>query len=99
MSIKEEMMRILFILLSLVFVNISFCEQPSRPIATIPFQLIDKLIFLPVQVNGSEPLWFVLDSGASGCVVEKQSAERLALKTQGSGQVGGAGAGKTDVTY
>ncbi len=92
-------MRILFIVLSLIFVNISFGDQPSRPIATIPFQLVEKLIFLQVQVNGSEPLWVILDSGASGCVIEKQTALKLGLKTAGADQVGGAGAGKTNVTF
>src|SRR5262245_47319680 len=92
-------MRILFIILSFLFLNNSFAEPPSRPIVTIPFQLVDKLIFLPVQVNGSQPLWFVLDSGAGGFVVQKQTAEKLGLKTGGSGQVRGAGAGKTNATY
>jgi len=98
-SSKEQMMRIIPIVLSLIFLNNSFGDQPPQPIATIPFQSVDKLIFLPVQVNGSAPLWFVLDSGASGCVIEKKSAEKLGLKTAGAEQRQGAGAGKINVTF
>jgi len=91
-------MRIVLMILSLTVANINFADQP-QPIATIPFQLIGKLIFLQVQVNGSAPLWFILDSGASGFVIAKQTADDLGLKTSGAHQVGGAGAGKTNAPF
>jgi hypothetical protein len=66
---------------------------------TIPFELSDNLIYLPVRVNGSKPLWFILDSGASGCVIDQTQAKLLALKTEGKAQGTGAGTGTYDLTY
>ena len=66
--------------------------------AGIPFELWGKTVLIPVRVNGSRPLAFILDSGASsGAVLDLALARRvrapLGRKLQGSG----AGAGSVDL--
>jgi len=50
-------------------------------------------------VNASKPLWFILDSGASGCVIDQTQAKLLGLKTEGKAKGTGAGAGTYDLTF
>src|SRR5437016_8843235 len=57
----------------------------------IPFELTSNVIFLQVRVNGSEPLWFVLDTGAAGTVLDASRAKMLGLKVSGGGNIEGAG--------
>jgi hypothetical protein len=64
---------------------------------SIPFDFFSNQILLKVGVNGSEPVWFVLDSGASGCVVDTALAQKLGIKSQGEKQ--GTGAGKGTVKF
>jgi hypothetical protein len=66
--------------------------------ATIPFELWGRTVLIPVRVNGSRPLSFILDSGASsGAILDLALARRMRLpfgrKLQGSG----AGAGTVDL--
>ncbi len=72
---------------------------PDQSAKTIPFELNDNLIYLPVRVNGSKPLWFILDSGASACVIDQAQAKALGLKTEGKAKGTGAGAGTYDLTF
>ncbi|MFH1689526.1 MAG: aspartyl protease family protein [Candidatus Eisenbacteria bacterium] len=65
--------------------------------AEVPFQFMERHIFLPVTVDCREALW-VLDSGASSSVIDREYAERLGLEM--SGEVKGQGAGNTvDVAF
>ena len=57
----------------------------------IPFQLSSNVIFLQVRVNGSEPLWFILDTGAAGTLLDTNRAQALGLKISGGGNVEGVG--------
>ncbi len=57
----------------------------------IPFELSSNVIFLQLRVNGSEPLWFVLDTGASGTVLDASRAKMLGIKVSGGGDVEGTG--------
>ncbi len=68
-------------------------------VAIIPFDLVDNLIVLKVQVNGSKPFTFVLDNGAGICVIDPVVAKSMDLKTGEADQTTGAGAGKVDVIY
>ena len=49
----------------------------------IPFQLNGNRIALDVRVNGSGPLSFVLDTGASATILDTDQAERLGLRLEG----------------
>src|SRR5882762_2399438 len=57
----------------------------------IPFELTSNVIFLQVRLNGSEPLWFVLDTGAPGTVLDTSRAKMLGIKVSGGGDVEGTG--------
>jgi predicted aspartyl protease len=48
----------------------------------IPFENSNNLIFMQVRVNESEPLWFILDTGASYTVVKQKRAQSLGLKLE-----------------
>jgi|SRR5215813_1009674 len=67
----------------------------------IPFELadtrIDNHIFLQVSINGSSPLYFILDTGASHTILSLRNAKSLSLKLQPIGKVvGGIGAEHSD---
>jgi hypothetical protein len=57
----------------------------------IPFLLSSNVIFLQVRVNGSEPLWFILDTGAAGTLLDTNRAKALGIKVSGGGYVEGVG--------
>lgn len=60
---------------------------------TIPFEIANRHIIVPVRVNKSRPLSFVLDTGAHVAIVRMNVAKELGLSLSGSVNVGGAGAG------
>ncbi|HEY0615555.1 MAG TPA: retropepsin-like aspartic protease [Candidatus Elarobacter sp.] len=53
---------------------------------------------LPVSVDGSAPLRFVLDTGGQN-VITPEAARRAGLEPAGSGTVGGAGSGLANVRF
>jgi len=71
----------------------------NKPVAEITFELKDNLIYLPVSVNGSAMLNFILDGGSSFCMVDSAAAEKLQLTGAGDGLVHGAGSGAVKVKY
>jgi hypothetical protein len=58
---------------------------------TIPFELVNKTIFIQVQVGRSSPLWFVLDTGDKYAVIDLAMARSLNLEMADEVPVGGAG--------
>ncbi|HTM58052.1 MAG TPA: aspartyl protease family protein [Candidatus Udaeobacter sp.] len=66
--------------------------------AGIPFELWGKTVFIPVRVNSSRPLAFILDSGASsGAVLDLALARRMSAPLGRKLQGTGAGAGSVDL--
>jgi hypothetical protein len=59
---------------------------------TITFKYIENSIYLPVEINGEEKLW-LLDSGASGTIIDAGYARELGLDVQG--KIKGFGFGDT----
>ena len=57
----------------------------------IPFEVSSNLIFLHVRVNGSVPLWVILDTGAAGTLLDTNRAKALGIKVSGSEEVQGVG--------
>jgi len=56
----------------------------GRTAVGIPFELgSNNHIFIQVRVNGSQPSWFILDTGASTSMIDVRLAERLGLKAEG----------------
>jgi len=69
--------------------------QVAEPYVDVPFDTATGgLVLVQVTLNGGERGWWVLDSGASVCVVDVALAERRGLRRAGSGSVSGAGAGR-----
>lgn len=64
----------------------------------IPFELHNSHVYLRVSVNNSEPLWFILDTGASNAISRKR-AQALGLKLSGKGQIYGSGEKLTDFPF
>lgn len=58
---------------------------------TVPFEMINKSIFIPVRVGQSRPLWFVLDTGDKYAVIDLALAKSLGLQMTDAVPVGGAG--------
>jgi predicted aspartyl protease len=46
----------------------------------LPVQLVNNLVLVSVRAGGSEPLSFILDTGASATVLNRTVAERLGLE-------------------
>jgi len=65
----------------------------------IPFELTSNHIYLQVRVNNSEPLWFILDTGASLSVIDVERAKALGLELAGKLEGRGAGERSVDVAF
>jgi len=69
----------------------SHLAKPQR-VPSIPFEISGKgHIFLRARINGSEPLWFGLDSGTEQTLISQQQAKALKLKLRGGMQAAGSG--------
>ena len=65
-------------------------QKTTGPLA-IPFELVVKHVLLPVRVNGSRPLQFLLDTGDKFAIIDLDRARELGLSLKGEIRVGGAG--------
>jgi len=66
----------------------------DKDFVEIPFEFVREKIFIPVRVNGSEPMSFILDTGAPIAVLKgSDPAGALNLNIVGEAQVGGVGEG------
>jgi hypothetical protein len=65
----------------------------------IPFEFKNGMIFLPVRLNGSKPLSFVLDTGSTRMLVDRALAKSLGLKATGQGSLQGAGKGRVPIEF
>jgi hypothetical protein len=57
----------------------------NRGVATIPFELRENRIYVPVKINGSAALNFILDSGAGESVINASRAGALGLSVKAAG--------------
>src|SRR5436305_4775951 len=64
----------------------------------IPFELHNNHIYLQVKVNNSEPLWLILDTGASS-IISRKRAESLDLKFRGREQGFGVGENAVEASF
>jgi hypothetical protein len=65
----------------------------------IPFELVNRHIFLKIKVNNSEPLSVIFDTGDKFAIIDLERAKTLGLNLQGEINVGGAGAGLLKGAY
>jgi Aspartyl protease len=70
-------------------------ERPNgnKPLAEISYRPVGKLIYVPVEVNGSGPLWFIFDTGAPNSIIDTAAARSLHLQSISSGIIHGTGKG------
>src|SRR5437016_794862 len=70
----------------------------GKSFVEVPFEISGNWMVIPVSINGSRPLRFVLDTGAQGTVLQNpEIADSLNFKITGKMAVrgaGGAGAGR-----
>lgn len=70
----------------------------GKDVVEVPFQLVHEKILISVGVNGSEPMPFVLDTGAPIAVLMRsEKASALDLDIVGKAAVGGAGEGEASM--
>lgn len=64
--------------------------ENKKPVAVIPFQLVDKHVIIPVLVSGStDTLHFIFDTGAEVTVLHINTAARLHLKSGANAYMSG----------
>jgi len=71
----------------------------GRSALKIPFRLFNNHIYLRVSVNGSAPLWFVLDTGAPANMIDTKHARALGLKLMPGGRGAGSGESEVDASF
>src|SRR5437870_9048229 len=49
----------------------------------VPFEITSNLVILRASINGSKPLEFILDTGASTSVISDSRAKQLGMKLEG----------------
>jgi hypothetical protein len=106
------MWRFLWIAVTVIFCNTSLPVHAQRnssaaavtdnkkPVAVIPFQLVNKHVVIPVMVSGAtDTLHFIFDSGAEVTILHTATAARLHLKNDGNAYMSGVNnaMAKTDV--
>jgi predicted aspartyl protease len=69
--------------------NIRFASGKSA--LKIPFELYDNVIFIKAQINNSQRLSFILDTGAAISIIDARLAEELKLKSQNKVKASGTG--------
>lgn len=66
----------------------------GKDFVEVPFEVISNLMVIPVSLNGSRPLRYVLDTGAQGALLNSSTlADSLNLKVIGKASLRGAGGG------
>lgn len=65
----------------------------------IPIDVNGVHIFVQGSVNDSEPLWFVLDTGAAVTCVDSKVAADLGFKLEGEVMAGGAGEKRAEANF
>lgn len=76
---KKLACQILFVATGILFLTLNLSAQ--TPDARVKFRLVqDYLIIVPVQINDSETLEFLLDTGTNTSVIIPEAAARLKLR-------------------
>lgn len=67
--------------------------------ALVPFDLYKNQIFVPMQINGSRPLWFILDTGANTAALDETLAQEIGLKPGGASATQGVGSNDVQMKF
>jgi hypothetical protein len=87
----------LLIAWAMLLVPLAFSCNAVAPNAAniIPFAAYSNYVWLSVRVNGSRPLQFTLDSGASASVISQRVADELGLGVNGQRREPNLGTGES----
>jgi len=77
--------------------NVTFATSSRE--SNFGFDSRNGMIFVPVRLNGSRPLSFVLDTGSARTIVDRALATSLGLKASASGSLQGSGAGRIPTEF
>ena len=95
MLLSQLAIRIIPVLMVCCSSYLARSEQPiQKPLARVEYRPAGKLIYVPVRVDGSDPLWFIFDSGAPNSLIDSATAEKLKIKSVSAGTIHGAGKGE-----
>jgi hypothetical protein len=70
----------------------SSAAQPAS--GRFPFKRDGQLMMVQVRINGAEPSWFVVDTGAPHTIFDPTFAQALGLKIESAPPITGTGTGK-----
>ena len=73
----------------------SFHSLSDGGSVSIDIQLADGLIYMQATLNGSKPLWMMLDTGSSVTVLDESVSKALGLRSYGEGDAYGPGQGSS----
>src|SRR5205807_2967045 len=81
---NKSIARVLSLIVLSFSASIPFRASPqaSRP-HRVPFEITNNLVILQGSINGSKPLAFILDTGASTSVISDSRAKQLGMKLDG----------------
>ncbi|MDX6405517.1 MAG: hypothetical protein QOH70_2972 [Blastocatellia bacterium] len=65
---------------------LSFQFASGQSALKIPFELSNNLVLVQAQLNHSQPLWFIFDTGANSTLIDEKLVEKLKLRTRGRAQ-------------
>ena len=90
----------LLILFLYILVGCSDLFAGSKPVASIPFEMVGSYVVMPVRINQSSSLRFILDSGVRNTIVtELLPGDSLSLSFQNSRDLQGLGRGNSLNAY
>lgn len=90
----------LLILFWYILVGCSDLFAGSKPVASIPFEMVGSYVVVPVRINQSSSLRFILDSGVRNTIVtELLPGDSLSLSFQNSRDLQGLGRGNSLNAY
>lgn len=90
---------------SRLFILAVFCVLHSMAFSqnlksfTVPFEVSNNLVVVQATVNGSKPLSFILDTGASGTVISEKAAKDFGLKLEGQAADVSAQGGSVEAAF
>lgn len=93
------MRRLLLLLLSMLAAVGCSAEAEPEPLVSLRYRPDGKLILVEARINGAQPAWLMVDSGASHSVLDNDFAARLGLSITARSTTTGTGRGAVPVGH